>query len=328
MCVKTRSRANYHKQLYDKRPVVQIDYCVLTGKTKPSPDDDPEKVLIPVLTAVDVTTGLTMAAVVPKKGVNNYALAELRRFILEAGRSRGVLQTVQEPATKVLARQAALQLSMTTRPAPNYSSSSSGAVERWHRELWGHAKTLKEASKLRYDVTVTSNSSLMTWAIKHCSWLYTRYQLHSDGKTSYERRHGTNYAKPICEFAETVIFNYGTNPNNTKANWDYGIWLGRCTQSDEHYVANQTNVYRTRSIRRLPKSDRCNKELLTTIVATPWATEGVGNAPTNNFVLNYDPFTNKPSTTPTEKDTTTEGRRRGRVRLRRRRRTRLWRTRL
>ena len=186
ICVKTRRRANYHKQLYDKRPVVQIDYCFLTEKTKPSPDDDPEKVLIPVLTAVDVTTGLTMAAVVPKKGANNYALAELRRFVLEAGRSRGVLQTDQEPAIKVLARQAALQLSMTTRLAPKYSSSSSGAVERWHRERWGHAETLKEAIKLHYDVTVTSYSSLMTWIIKHGSWLYNRYQLHPDGKTSYE----------------------------------------------------------------------------------------------------------------------------------------------
>ena len=50
-------------------------------------------------------------------------------------------------------------------------------------------------------------------------------------------------------------------------------------------MATSEDVYRTRTIRRLDRSDRYNKELLNTIVSTPWATKGVGKQPTDDFVL-------------------------------------------
>ena len=111
---------------------------------------------------------------------------------------------------------------------------------------------MKQDIKLNYNVDVDVTSPLMTWIVKHASWLHNRYQLHSDGKTSYERRWGNNYVKPTCEFAETIRFKYSAGANTKAAiDWDHGIWQGRCTQSDEHYVATKNNVYRTRSVKRL-----------------------------------------------------------------------------
>ena len=90
----------------------------------------------------------------------------------------------------------------------------------------------------------------------------------------------------MCEFAETVLFHYADEgATKTTINWDYGIWLGRCTQSDEHFVGTSLQVYRTTSIRRLPKADRYNKELLESITSTPWSTRGIGKGPTTDFVL-------------------------------------------
>ena len=121
--------------------------------------------------------------------------------------------------------------------------------------------------------------------MKHAAWVHNRYQLHADGRTSYERRWGNSYNRPICEFGETVDFQYATRTSKTMSNWSTGIWLGRCTNSDEHYVATSEDVYRTRTIRRLNKSDRYKKELLDAMVSTPWATKGVGKQPTDDFVL-------------------------------------------
>ena len=73
-------------------------------------------------------------------------------------------------------------------------------------------------------------------------------------------------------------FQYATRANKTMSNWSTGIWLGRCTNSDEHCVATSEDVFRTRTIRRLNKSDRYNKELLESMVSTPWATKGSGKA--------------------------------------------------
>ena len=158
-----------------------------------------------------------------------------------------------------LVRTVATKIGMSTRLAPTYSSRSQGSVQRWHSELWGHIKILKETINQNYGIKLNSNSPLITWITKHASWLHNRYQIHSDGKTSFERRWGSNYNKTICEFGETALFHYSKVPTKTSIAWDHGIWLGRCTQSDEHYVANGTNVYRARSIRRLPKPDRYEK---------------------------------------------------------------------
>ena len=138
---------------------------------------------------------------------------------------------------------------------------------------------------MNYGVTVGVGHVLLTWIVKHAAWIHNRYQLHSDGRTSYERRWGNNYNKPICEFGETVNFQYATRPSKTTSNWSTGIWLGRRTKSDEHYVATKDDVFRTRTIRRLNRSDRYNKELLDAVVSTPWATKGVGRQPTEDFVL-------------------------------------------
>ena len=75
ICTKCKSHGDYHsKQIYDKRPVIQIDYAFLTttvkrdettaGTTTPRAVD--EKATI--LTAIDMTTGMTLAAMVTKKG--------------------------------------------------------------------------------------------------------------------------------------------------------------------------------------------------------------------------------------------------------------------
>ena len=140
---------------------------------------------------------------------------------------------------------------MTSRLSPVYSKQSQGKVERWHRELHKAIRVFKETILTNYRVTVGVGHVLLTWIVKHAAWIHNRYQLHADGRTSYERRWGNNYNKPICEFGETVNFQYSTRTSKTISNWSTGIWLGRCTNSDEHYVATKDDVYRTRPIRRL-----------------------------------------------------------------------------
>ena len=77
---------------------------------------------------------------------------------------------------------------------------------------------------MNYGVALDASSPLISWAVKHASWLFNRYQLHDDGKTSYERRWNKQYYKPICEFGETVLFNYAEeSQNKTTIAWDYGI---------------------------------------------------------------------------------------------------------
>ena len=150
----------------------------------------------------------------------------------------------------------------------------------------GTGKGFKRGDQETLQIRLKVTHPLMTWLVKHATWLYNRYQLHGDGKTSYERRWGRSYQRPIVTFAETVAFKYAaTTKNKTTPDWDYGIWLGKCTQSDEHYVSTAQAVYRSRSIRRLPPSNRYDRELFITIETTPWRPRGLRKEPNPRFVL-------------------------------------------
>ena len=160
---------------------------------------------------------------------------------------------------------------------------------------------------------ISVQSPLMCWIVKHSAWLNNRYQLHQDGKTSFERRWEKNYRKHICEFGETILFQYSAGiPDKTTSSWDYGIWLGRCTQSYEHFVGTKDNIYRTRTVRRLPEKDKYDVKLLEAILSTPWATRDVGKAPTVEFVLPlpvpplFDYKAKRRETTGTKEETTAE----------------------
>ena len=66
--------------------------------------DSPGEPQITLLNVVDVLSGLALSVVVPQKGQSVYAQAELRRFVLETGRTFGILQSDPEPALKQLAQ--------------------------------------------------------------------------------------------------------------------------------------------------------------------------------------------------------------------------------
>ena len=95
VCVQAKSRQNQSRTLSLKQPVVQVDFAFVSDKVGgPS---------ITLLNAVDALTGLGLSVAVPTNGRSTYSQAELRRFILETGRTFGVLQCDPEPALKALA---------------------------------------------------------------------------------------------------------------------------------------------------------------------------------------------------------------------------------
>ena len=133
LCVKCKGAGDYHKQYYDKKPVVQVDYSFVTQKLPADGESKGKTLSATVLSAVDITTGMVSSCIVKEKGSSDYAINELQRFVLEVARSQGVLQSDQEPAIKLLCRDVATKIGMTTRLSPVNSKQSQGIVERWRR---------------------------------------------------------------------------------------------------------------------------------------------------------------------------------------------------
>ena len=84
------------------KPVIQVDCAFLVSRSTGAQ--------LPVLAAIDTTTGMTLACAMQDKGANHYVVKELVRFVHETGRSGGVLQPGvlhgdQERAINALLRQ-------------------------------------------------------------------------------------------------------------------------------------------------------------------------------------------------------------------------------
>ena len=58
ICVKARGLPTQHRQAYDRKPVIQVDYGFITPK---------QGGRVTILSAIDVATGLIMSCVVPAK---------------------------------------------------------------------------------------------------------------------------------------------------------------------------------------------------------------------------------------------------------------------
>ena len=83
-----------------------------------------------ILNTTDIQTGYTMVIVLPAKGsVEKYAVAELRRFVFEIGRTFGIIQYDKENALKVIAKDLCKTIGgLSMRAAPTGHSQSQGSV--------------------------------------------------------------------------------------------------------------------------------------------------------------------------------------------------------
>ena len=111
---------------------------------------------------------------------------------------------------------------------------------------------------------IPTTHPIVGWAIRHASWILTRYLLHANGKTSYERRWERPYASPLCIFGESVMYAEQAKVLPKHAiRFNSGIWVGRCTISNAHLVVDGSKLFRTRTVRRFPEGpERWNHETM------------------------------------------------------------------
>ena len=268
ICVQGRGKASAHQKQRSRKPIIQIDFAFMRGFNDPMAS--------PVLTAIDVETGLCTAALIPnKQSMMDYCINTIIAFIMETGRTTCILQSDSEPYLKAIVNGVASRLGhITVRFTPAYSSQSQGSVERFHCTLISQIRVLREHIKQNYNTAVNMNHPIMAWMIKHSSFLINNYLIHQDGYTSYYRRWGVNNNTPICEFAETILYmpSQAVKSHPKLENRFYpGIWLVKDPSSGESYVGIAGRVIKARSIRRQIKPHKYSCQHLDIVNGNRWA---------------------------------------------------------
>ncbi len=277
-CVKAKGRRAASKKQLDRQPVIQVDYCFHST--------DPKLSLRKLLTAVDIVTGLGMTIVIPSKGNDDYAAAELKKFIYECGRTFGIVQYDQESSLKALCTRVCAELGgLSIRAAPKGHSQAQGSVGQMQRTFYGELRAILYQIEESAGIEVNSDCCIYPWCVKHCQWLLNRFLVHSDGRTSYFRRWGRDYAGGLCCFGELVQAKI-IGPKFTRKSdtpWSTALWLGRDTEADEIIVALPDGVRKVRTIRRFSPSLQWRAEPLLSLQALPWK-PNVSEAESTDFV--------------------------------------------
>ena len=117
-CVRSKGRQSHAVKKNDRQPVIQIDFSFLSTE-----NDLPKRT---ILNATDVQTGYSMAVMLPAKGsIEKYAVAELRRFVFEIGRTFGIVQYDKESSLNSIAKDVCKTIGgFSMRAAPTGHSQS------------------------------------------------------------------------------------------------------------------------------------------------------------------------------------------------------------
>ena len=265
-CVLGKGRANQSRRGNRHLPVVQVDYAFapIDGGNTP----------LTLLTAVDVQTFMSIALVVPKKGVCVTATRALENFLLETGRTNAVLQSDSEnPIQSLLAELCKMTPGLSRRHAPAYTSRAMGSIGNLQTQLYGQIRTLRAFLEEMSGITLRLSHVVVTWLVLYCSFLLTRYLVHEDGHTSYFRRWGRNYQGALCSFGEVLQYLLPRKPRDKLApKFQKGIYLGKCSETNESFVGTlDGQVIRARTLRRLSGDETWqNKDFLAKLKQKPF----------------------------------------------------------
>ena len=117
---------------------------------------------------------------------------------------------------------------------------------------------------------------LVAWMVRHCGWLFTRFQMKATGRTAFCSKTGRGYKHEIVEFGDLVLFHIsessgpGAKVGKHMPRWVLSVCVGKINDGDEHVLLTLFGSKRARSIRRLPETSKWNADFLQTFRAIPW----------------------------------------------------------
>ena len=110
------------------------------------------------------------------------------------------------------------------------------------------------------------------------------YHVKANKKTAFEDCFGKPYQGEVMKFVEAAMFRVAVSPSGkigdgvrqggADTRFVRGIWLGKTTESDEHLFANELGVYTTRTVKRVPDSERKRADFVRSLQGKTCRTSG------------------------------------------------------
>eukprot|EP00971_Amphidinium_carterae_P082049 1623115-Amphidinium_carterae.3 len=272
-CIAGRGRADAHDRPKTRATsTVGLDYAYLEPKLEAEAAGDSAA---PIIVVRDDLTGATFSEVLPSKGVAHpYNAGAVVHMLSQLPHSQISLKSDDEESIKALKRVVASELRVKHGKevmeliAPD--SASNGLAEGAARDVKTVTWTLLHSVSLMHGAEkIPARHAIVPWAVKHSGTAMTLAQTGPDGRTAYERMWGRKSSRQMIPFSERVMYHM-PGPSRAEPRWERGLYLG-LAHKGLYYIGKVGSVTTSRSVRRLPPSEKGSIELLNQVQGTPWA---------------------------------------------------------
>jgi hypothetical protein len=253
-------------------PVVSVDYAYMHPEAEE--EDEAEKGM-PILVTKDSRTKMVYSRVVPKKGLDDYAVGALKRITEELGYKKVVMKSDNEPSIlqlkDLVRKETDVELVMEEVPVGDHAAN--GSVENAVKNIQGQFRVLKDALESRLGVRIQGDHVVVPWLVMHAGSVICRRRVDNEGMTPYRRWRGRPFNRPVAEFGECIWYLPANTAgiNKYEVRWQEGVWLGIRMESGETIVGTELGVVKCRDSRRKPANGgRWNREFVDKIVGVPW----------------------------------------------------------
>ncbi len=114
-----------------------------------------------------------------------------------------------------------------------------------------------------------------------------------DGRTVYERRRGRKRRIPVVAFGEKVWHKElragKERKNKFESEWEEGVWMGHCRESNEAIMGTKAGVIRACAIKRQPVDNKWDNDLVKRVRGTPQQLDPNRPGLSLPIKVNFDP---------------------------------------
>ena len=123
-----------------------------------------------------------------------------------------------------------------------YDSQSNGLAKSAVKDAKDAVRTNLACLVRRSGQEFTGELPVLSWLVKYSVAMVNRYRRGPDGKTAYELRKESRFARALPYFAEKILFMIP----RVEPRWEDGIFFGVCDRSDELYVGTERDSQTSR----------------------------------------------------------------------------------
>jgi len=218
---------------------------------------------------------MVFARVVPQKGIDDYAVCDLKKIGEQMGYKRILMKSDNEPSILLLKdlvrKETDVEIIMEETPVGDHQAN--GMIENAIKNIQGQFRALKDALESRLGARIDGDHVAIPWLVMHAGSVMCRRRVDREGFTPFRRWKGRPFARPVAEFGENVWYlpanSVGKNKFETR--WREGVWLGVRMESGEAIIGTSEGVLKARDFRRKPENGgRWNKDDFNKFVGVPW----------------------------------------------------------